>query len=238
MTEVGEEAQSALALAKYDEMGLELPPGLSFEDWRSIGAALVHMARNVLWWLGDWWRYGEREYGEAASQAAPTGYALQTVRAAAWVADRFSESSRRRDDLTWAHHREVAALPPAKADELLDLAEREDLSTRDLRQEVRRIRDDAPLHVDPEHVLIELEAMLEGFVSSLSDVNVGTVPRDALTQHATRIRTAFRAIDQRLTQGLQERPEHRRVRGGATPADERRADVAEVVGWAECRDAS
>ena len=28
------------------------------------------MERLVYWWLGDWWRYGERTYAEMASQAA------------------------------------------------------------------------------------------------------------------------------------------------------------------------
>ena len=55
-----------------------------------------------------------------------------------WVASKFVDNSRRREELSWSHHREVAALPPAEADELLGLAEREGLSTRELRAEVSR----------------------------------------------------------------------------------------------------
>jgi N6-adenosine-specific RNA methylase IME4 len=91
-------------------------------------------------WLGDWWRYGVRAYGESEAQAALTGYSLKTCKNAARVADRFSEPSRRRDNLTFSHHDAVAALPEAQADELLDLAETDDLSSRELRQKVRRLR--------------------------------------------------------------------------------------------------
>lgn len=64
--------EAALTLVDYGERGLDLPPNLSFEDWQAVGRALRHMEANVSWWLGDWWRFGERKYGEAASQAAPT----------------------------------------------------------------------------------------------------------------------------------------------------------------------
>lgn len=127
-------------LAQYTTAtGLELPEGLTFEDWSGVGQVLRHMERSVMWWLGDWWRYGERAYGEAASQAAPTGYSLKTVQTAAWVADQI-ESSRRLEDLSWSHHQAVAALAPPDADALLEKAEADGWSTRDLRQEVKRQR--------------------------------------------------------------------------------------------------
>jgi hypothetical protein len=58
------------------------------------------MAPSPMWWLGDWWSYGERAYGEAAAQAAPTGYSSETCRGAAWVAEQI-ESVRRRTDRTY-----------------------------------------------------------------------------------------------------------------------------------------
>ena len=50
------------------------------------------------------------------------GPAYQSCRDAAWVADKF-EVSRRRDNLSFGHHKEVAALPAGQADGLLDWAE-------------------------------------------------------------------------------------------------------------------
>ena len=122
--------------AEWGETSLELPAGLPFDDWETIGHTLARMEKSVLWWLGDWWRFGEREYGESAAQAAPTGYALSTIQNSAWVADRIPPS-RRRETLTFSHFSVVAALEPEAADEMLDLAETEQLSTRKLAQAVR-----------------------------------------------------------------------------------------------------
>lgn len=62
---------------------------------------------------GDWWNYGEHRYGERAAIVAEgtLGYSYQTCRDAGWVATSIP-MSRRRDSLTWSHHREVAALRP------------------------------------------------------------------------------------------------------------------------------
>ncbi len=121
------------------ERALELPTGLSYEQWAAIGNTLRAMERNALWWLGDWWNYGEREYGAMASQEAKeavedaTGYDWQTVNDAGWVNRRF-EFSRRCENLSWSHHREVAALEPQEADHWLYRAEGEGWSQKELRR--------------------------------------------------------------------------------------------------------
>ena len=43
------------------------------------------------------------------------------------------ETVRRRTVLSWSHHREVAALPPAQQDKLLDEAEEEGWTRRERR---------------------------------------------------------------------------------------------------------
>lgn len=126
--------------------GLELRPGMSFEEWSDLGAKLVKIEQNAMWWLGEWWLYGEREYGEAAAAALPTGFAADTIRQAAWVAERFVPNryasndslSPKHENLSFTHHRQVAALPPAEREELLTRAEDESLTTRELYAEVQR----------------------------------------------------------------------------------------------------
>ena len=99
----------------------------------------LSVSRSVMWWIGDWLRFGDGKWGETSAQAVEdTGRQGQTLLDAQWVASKFVDNSRRREELSWSHHKEVAALPPAEADELLDLAEREGLSTRELRAEVSR----------------------------------------------------------------------------------------------------
>lgn len=124
------------------ETSYTLPDGLNIGEWLAIGETLQRMERSVMWWLGDWWRYGQRRYGEMASQASKdlvrdiTGHAYKTVLNAATVAERF-ENSRRREDLPFSHHAEVAVLPPAEADSLLDAAAVEGTNRADLREMVK-----------------------------------------------------------------------------------------------------
>jgi len=90
-----------------------------------------------MWWLGDWWRFGDHVYGERAAQALDSEtYAFQTFMNASWVAGQI-ETSRRREVLSWSHHAEVAALEPKEQDRLLDLAVKENWSRQELRQAVR-----------------------------------------------------------------------------------------------------
>jgi len=79
----------------------------------------------------------ERAYGEKYAQALDsTDWEYQTLRDAAWVAGRV-EMSRRRDNLTWSHHREVAALDPDDQDGWLDRAEAEGWSRNELRRAIK-----------------------------------------------------------------------------------------------------
>jgi N6-adenosine-specific RNA methylase IME4 len=94
------------------------------------------MAGGVMWWLGDWWIYGQHAYGErAAIVAEGIGWAFGTCMNAGSVARTFSETSRRRE-VSWGHHASVAAR--GDADELLDQAEEHGWSVQTLRAEVRR----------------------------------------------------------------------------------------------------
>ena len=117
---------------------LDLPVDLSFEGWRSAGEWLANVERSVSWWVGDWWAFGEHRYGERAKMVRDAlwrGPSFQVCMTAGHVAGRF-EALRRRKDLSFSHHREVASLPPAEADALLDAAEANGWSKRELRAEV------------------------------------------------------------------------------------------------------
>lgn len=92
---------------------LELPEALSYEEWRGIGETLRGVEGSLMWWIGDWVRFGEKRWGERYQEAvAATGAAYGTVANAKSVAAKFDDFSRRRENLSWAHHVEVAALAP------------------------------------------------------------------------------------------------------------------------------
>jgi len=124
------------ARGELSPVSLALPDDLSFDEWQDYGARLRHVAESVMWWLGDWWLHGERKYGESASHAAPTGYALATLQEASRVSERI-EKPRRLGDLSWSHHQTVASLHPSEQDTLLAKASGSGWSTRELRQAVR-----------------------------------------------------------------------------------------------------
>lgn len=127
---------------RLDSHALHLMPGLTHDQWEQVGETIKFFEQGVMWWLGDWWNYGERAYGEMASQAAKdalkdtTGYDYDTVRAAGWVASRI-EPVRRRTDLPWNHHREVASMDRNDQDYWLDAATEHGWKRNDLRAAIR-----------------------------------------------------------------------------------------------------
>lgn len=127
----GVEERAALNVAWVPGRRLEHP------EWVGWGRRLGTMSRVSNWWVGDWLQYGAARWGEKYTEAARiTGYDVKTLRNIAYVAKQF-DSSRRRDNLTWTHHAEVAALPSEQQDEWLDRAVILRLSPGDLRLELR-----------------------------------------------------------------------------------------------------
>lgn len=120
-------------------LGLDIPKNQTFDQWVEMGRSLAEGQRVINWWIGDWWAFGSHRYGERAKAAAEGifGREFQTLANAASVCRSF-ETSRRREVLSWSHHVEVAVLPPEEADALLDRAEKNDLSVRDLRVEAMK----------------------------------------------------------------------------------------------------
>lgn len=137
-------AETRSVVSRRSDTGVAIawtpPDSMEYRDWVVAGRRLGEMGRISNWWVGDWLRYGSTRWGEKYVKAAKiTGFDGKTLRNIAYVASRF-DLSRRRDDLTWSHHAEVAALDAAQQDKWLDRAVRLSLSARDLRVEIRGSR--------------------------------------------------------------------------------------------------
>ncbi|HTB50811.1 MAG TPA: LmbU family transcriptional regulator [Solirubrobacteraceae bacterium] len=140
----GDEACTAIAedkrLAGLDYVSWSPPSAFTFEQWVNYGRRLGSIGRAVGWWIGDWLRFGNSAYGEKYVRAARiTGYDVQTLMNMSYVASRI-EPSRRRENLSWSHHAEVASLPAEEQEAWLNRAEEQRFSVHDLRLEVRQHR--------------------------------------------------------------------------------------------------
>jgi hypothetical protein len=138
-----QETPRALQLAPTARVQIELSPvgwgvasDLPYEEWLRHGSRLGVAARSAGWWLGDWLRYGTARYGAKYKAAVRvTGYDRQTLMNMVYVASRF-EVSRRREQLSFSHHAELAALGTEEQEWWLERAAAQRMSVRDLRDEL------------------------------------------------------------------------------------------------------
>lgn len=138
--EVGGPGGVLLRQVLMSGVGLHVPVGTSFEDWARVGRQLSGIVDSSAWWLGDWLVFGKTHYADCYQLAIQgAGLRYQTLRNYAWVARRF-DVSRRRAKLTFQHHAEVASLPVPEQDRLLDQAEQETWTTKQLRIAIQQDR--------------------------------------------------------------------------------------------------
>ncbi len=125
------------------KVGLHIPVGLAFEEWENAGRQLSGLLNSSSWWLGDWLVYGKAHYADRYERGIrAAGLQYQTLRNYAWVSRRF-DLGRRRSALSFQHHAELASLPVDAQETWLDRAERNQWSTKQLRNAIRSEREGA-----------------------------------------------------------------------------------------------
>src|SRR5262245_2726857 len=133
------DGDGTLALGSFCLMrvGLLVEGEPSYEEWEHARKSLSLADSSVHWWIGDWLNYGQRAYGQKFAQALEeTEFNYDTLQADKWVSQRI-EMLRRRNNLSWSHHREVAALEPVEQDELLEAAVSGKWTLKQLREAVK-----------------------------------------------------------------------------------------------------
>jgi hypothetical protein len=86
------------------ETGLQFGDSTTYSQWEAVGSTLYRMEKSVMWWIGDWVRFGEAKWGEKYKQAiGEAGYSYQTLRNASWISGEF-DLSKRLDNIPWASH--------------------------------------------------------------------------------------------------------------------------------------
>jgi len=119
-------------------VGLHLTdPNLPFEQYEALCVLLGKMHEAVRFAIGDAIRHGETLYGEMAYQAIEAmGLSVDARREYVRVAQQVPRSVRRKD-LSWSHHRAVAAMPPKEQRRWLKAAAEADMSHHELREAIR-----------------------------------------------------------------------------------------------------
>jgi len=154
---------------------LVLPADMSYERYEALGFALAQAHNRIGWWIADWINFGERVYGEMYAQAIEvTGMRYATLMTYASVARRVPVE-RRRPELKFGHHAEVASLEPKEQSEWLEQAVVNDWKRDDLRHRLR------PPKVLPHAVeAADLEVAARGIVEGARQMGDGFyVTRDS-----------------------------------------------------------
>lgn len=117
--------------------GIEVLGDASFEEWGAALSDLTRVQGNIQWWIGDMLAYGEARYGEKYVQAVEaTGYAAQSLMNMVSVAARIPAEVRK-PALSWSTHRAVAGLDVDVQRVLLDKADEQGWSSREMEEAVR-----------------------------------------------------------------------------------------------------
>lgn len=127
-----------LVNCKVSKVGLQILGDLNKSEWLSMGPGFAAMGSTVKWIIADWLCYGDRKYGEMYREASEVlGLAEKTLRNLKYVASKVQLSSRG-DNLSFTHHREVAAFSPERQKEILSWAAENRASVRMLQDEIKR----------------------------------------------------------------------------------------------------
>lgn len=139
----GEFAAIQLPLGEITPYSLSLPRLTPFAQWEEIGLLVSKIQGASSWWIGDLILAGESLYGDRIynESIALTHYDYATLQNKKWVSRVFPVARRRRE-LTYSHHQEVASnadLPEGDQDNLLEQAVQNKWSSKDLRKKLREI---------------------------------------------------------------------------------------------------
>ena len=125
------------SFCELNKTNLTFKRDVSKDEWMYVFKALKQIEGCIQFWIGDCLAYRQQKWGMYNDIAEETGYDIKALRNIKNIADKV-ESSRRRDDLSFSHHAEVASLPPEKQELFLRRAIDEKLSVRELREEIRK----------------------------------------------------------------------------------------------------
>lgn len=132
------EIETLPTIGAWSQTALDLPESLTFDSWVEVGRKLRTVEQSVMWWIGDWLRFGERRYGDKYTQAMEsTGYSYQQLADAKYVAGAYTISDRS-ESLPWSVHKVAAPLSALERQDVLSMAQQNNWSRSDVKTEIAR----------------------------------------------------------------------------------------------------
>jgi hypothetical protein len=128
--------QGPLSECHLTSTSLAVPETFTEDQCLAVVMQLQSMDKCIRWWLGDAIAAADKRHGAAKKAAQLAGMTHGSARNCSSLSEKF-EVSRRRDSLSWSHHQEVAAKPPAEQEKWLDYAEEQQLSRQALRDAIK-----------------------------------------------------------------------------------------------------
>jgi len=111
--------RETIRFGKWDLAPTALEPRadetVEVDDFATLISYLRHLDEAKDWWIGDALNWGEQNYREEAAQVLhveaqeATEWSPTTLRVCQWVCEKVAVTTRRAD-LSFAHHRKIAAL--------------------------------------------------------------------------------------------------------------------------------
>jgi hypothetical protein len=126
--------------ALFSPTELQLPNGLSEQEWMSCLQKLDRVHESSGWWIGDCLNYGIIAFGKRVSYdlaIQATGLGWETLRAYARTC-REVPPERRKAGVALTNYRVVSAFPPEQQDKLLDEAQELGLTALQFVEHVRQ----------------------------------------------------------------------------------------------------
>jgi len=125
------------SVCELSKTNLTFKRDITKDEWMDVFKSLKMVEGCVQFWIGDCLAYRQQRWGMYDDVAEETGYEIKALQNIKSIADKV-ETSRRREELSFSHHCEVAALPSEKQELFLNKAVEEKLSVRELRTEIKR----------------------------------------------------------------------------------------------------
>jgi hypothetical protein len=126
--------------------GLMVERGATEEEWEKVGEVLHRLEGSLQWLIGDWLVFAEREWGKTYDAIAEaTGYNKVALYDYKYVAENVPFSVRT-ENLSFGHHKLVAAKSAEEQREWLRYAEVEGLTVAQLRNQMQERKSLREIH--------------------------------------------------------------------------------------------